>query len=257
MAWQMVGKIPAVMVMSMPPRAPAEHSNDDKELLQSQTPAERSTSVLFTRTDPWRALRILGEIVEGFDILAELGPAVAIFGSARLERDNPFYTATQAICKGLAEAGLAVITGGGPGLMAAGNEGAGQVGGKSVGLHIDIAAETIPNRFQNIHLKFRYFFARKLMFVKYSVAFVIMPGGYGTLDELFEALTLVQTDKIDHFPIILYDSSYWHGLVRWLAEAVVPAGCLDAAELQLLQVIDDPDEVVRRIVANCKQHGYL
>ena len=231
--------------------------NDDKELLQSQTPQEISTNVLFTHTDPWRALRILGEVVEGFDILADLGPAVAIFGSARLAPENPYYAATAAISQGLAAAGLAVITGGGPGLMAAGNQGAHLAGGKSIGLHIKLESEPEANEFQNVRLHFRYFFARKLMFVKYSLAFVIMPGGFGTLDELFEALTLVQTDKIDHFPVILYGSDFWNGMVEWLRHDVVAAGCISEREVQLLQVVDDPAAVVERIVANCREHRYL
>ena len=234
-----------------PPRG--FQDNEDKELLQTK-PAPAPD---FTTMDPWRILRIQGEMVEGFDALSKIGPAVAVFGSARLGESSRYYQAALSIARGLAEAGLAVISGGGPGLMEAANRGACAGGGTSVGCAIQLPREPASNPYQTIALKFRYFFVRKLMLVKYSVAFVIMPGGFGTLDELFEAVTLVQTDKIDHFPVVLYGREYWGGLVEWLRGAMLAEGCVGEGDLGLLRVVDAPEEAVGVIVENSRRHGWI
>lgn len=225
--------------------------NEDKELLQTR-PGQPD----FTTTDPWRVLRIQGELVEGFDALHKIGPAVAIFGSARLGPDSPYYAAASEIARLLAQFGLSVITGGGPGIMEAANAGTLKGGGISIGCAIQLPHEQHSNAYQSISLRFRYFFVRKLMFVKYAVAFVIMPGGFGTLDELFEALTLVQTDKIDHFPIILYGRAFWQPLMDWITGTLASSGCIDAADLQLTQLCDDPAEVAGIIGKNCVAQGF-
>lgn len=218
--------------------------NEDKELLRTPAVTGPLRPADFTTEDPWRVLRIQGEIVEGFDALSSLPAAIAIFGSARLEPDNVYYKACLETSRLLGKAGYAIITGGGPGLMAAGNQGALEAGGISVGCSIQLPHELVHNEYQTITLRFRYFFVRKLMFVKYSVGFLIFPGGYGTLDELFEALTLVQTDKIDHFPIILFGRDYWQGLVDWLSNSPLHTGCLGREDLALFSLTDDPQEVV-------------
>ncbi len=218
--------------------------NEDKELLAWSPPRKEHGRADFTTQDPWRILRIQGEVVEGFDALSSLPKAIAIFGSARLGPENPYYAACRESSRRLAEAGYAIITGGGPGLMAAGNQGAFEVGGTSVGCSIELPEEPVANKYQTIALRFRYFFVRKLMFVKYAVGFLIFPGGYGTLDELFEALTLVQTDKIEHFPIILFGTAYWQPLLDWLKGPVLKAGCIGEEDLKLFSVTDDPQTVV-------------
>ena len=227
--------------------------NEDKELLQTPCPPISD----FTTQDPWRILRIQGEMVEGFDALSKIGPAATIFGSARFGADNPYYQATIDIAQHLSAAGMSVISGGGPGIMEAANQGAFQFHGTSVGCSIQLPHEQAPNPYQTIALKFRYFFVRKLMFIKYSVAFIIMPGGFGTMDELFEALTLVQTDKIDHFPIVLYGSSYSKGLLAWMEEQMLPAGSIGPEDLKLLQIVDDPGEVAAIVIENSRRHGFL
>ncbi len=229
------------------------YDNEDKELLQTPCPPTPD----FTTQDPWRILRIQGEMVEGFDALSKIGPAAAIFGSARFNESNPFYQATEAIAEQLVAAGLAVISGGGPGIMEAANKGAYQVNGVSVGCGIQLPREPFPNQYQTIALKFRYFFVRKLMFIKYAIAFIIMPGGFGTLDELFEALTLVQTEKIDHFPVVLYGSNYWTGLVDWMRERMVEVGTIDQNDLKLFQLADSPAEAAQIVINSSREHGYL
>jgi uncharacterized protein (TIGR00730 family) len=203
----------------------------------------------WVHTDPWRVLRIQAEFVEGFGLLAELGKAVSVFGSARAQRGSPHYELAEGISAGLAKAGYALITGGGPGIMEAVNKGAASVNGVSVGLGIELPLEQGLNEYVDIGLEFRYFFVRKTMFVKYSQAFVVMPGGFGTLDELFEAVTLVQTGKITKFPIVLVDSSYWAGLLAWLRETAAGQGKVSTADIGLLSMADSPDEVVRTIQA--------
>jgi uncharacterized protein (TIGR00730 family) len=218
----------------------------DQRLLDWRGPSD------WVHTDPWRVLRIQAEFVEGFGLLAELGQAVSVFGSARTTRDSAEYAAAEEIGARLAKAGYAVITGGGPGVMEAANKGATSVGGVSVGLGIELPLEQGINEYVEIGLEFRYFFVRKTIFVKYSQAFVVLPGGFGTLDELFEAVTLVQTGKITRFPIVLVGSSYWSGLREWINDALLAEGKISATDPDLLTVSDDPAEVVQII---CDAHG--
>jgi uncharacterized protein (TIGR00730 family) len=213
---------------------------DDRKLLMQQPFADTS----FLDSDAWRALRIMGEFIEGFDALARLGPAVSIFGSARTQPDDPMYEHARELAAKLSDQGFTVITGGGPGIMEAANRGAKEAEGVSVGLAIELPREHGPNPYVDIAQYFRYFFVRKTMFVKYAQAFVIFPGGFGTFDELFESLTLVQTDKIDHFPIILFGSDYWSGLLDWVRNTVVPRGNVSEGDLDLVRVCDDIDEIV-------------
>jgi uncharacterized protein (TIGR00730 family) len=213
----------------------------DQRLLDSAGPTD------WVHTDPWRVLRIQSEFVEGFGLLAELPPAVSVFGSARTPADSPEYAAARELGAQLARAGYAVITGGGPGAMEAANRGAVEAGGVSVGLGIELPFEQRMNHWVDIGINFRYFFARKTMFVKYAQAFVILPGGFGTLDETFEALTLVQTRKVTRFPVILFGSSYWQGLLDWLRHSVLPDGKIGEADLELIRLSDDVGETVRII----------
>ena len=213
-------------------------ATEDEKLL------ERRPAPTFLETDPWRALRILSEFVEGFDAMARVGPAVTMFGSARTQRDDPIYELARTIARRIAEAGYAVITGGGPGAMEAANRGCREGGGLSVGCNIELPHEQGTNAYVDLAVEFRYFFARKVMFVKYADAFVILPGGFGTLDELFEALTLIQTRKVRNFPVVLVGTSYWAGLINWTRDTVLAQGKIDGADLELLQLTDDPDEVV-------------
>ena len=201
----------------------------------------------WVHTDPWRVMRIQAEFVEGFGLLAELGTAVSVFGSARTARGSAEYELAEQIAGGLSRAGYAVITGGGPGIMEAANKGAADAGGVSVGLGIELPMEVGLNDYVNIGVEFRYFFVRKTVFVKYSQAFVVLPGGYGTLDELFEAVTLVATGKITRFPVVLVGSAYWSGLISWLRETVQADGKIHPWELDLFQIADDPEEVVKII----------
>jgi uncharacterized protein (TIGR00730 family) len=198
-------------------------------------------------TDPWRVMRIQAEFVEGFGLLAELGMAVSVFGSARTPRGSAEYELGERIAVALSRAGYAVITGGGPGIMEAANKGAAEAGGVSVGLGIELPMESGLNDYVNVGVEFRYFFVRKTVFVKYSQAFVVLPGGYGTLDELFEAVTLVATGKITKFPVVLVGSAYWSGLLSWIKETMLAEGNIHAHELDLIHVADDPEEVVRII----------
>ncbi len=216
--------------------------HDDLELLRSPTPDQP-----FTTTDTWRLFRILGEFARGFETLAEVGPAVALFGSARISSEDPYYRSAVRTAELLAKAGFAVITGGGPGIMEAGNRGAKKGGGLSIGLNIQLPYEQATNRFVDVGMTFHYFFARKMMFVKYACAFVIFPGGFGTIDELFEALTLIQTRKIKHFPVVLFGSEYWRGLLEWLRNTVLAHQCISPEDLECFRVVDKPSEVLRAI----------
>ncbi|HOC12690.1 MAG TPA: TIGR00730 family Rossman fold protein [Propionicimonas sp.] len=198
----------------------------------------------WAHADPWRVMRIQAEFVEGFGTLAEVGPGIGVFGSARTPRRDPMYTAASRIGRGLAEAGYATITGGGPGVMEAANKGALEAGGVSVGLGIELPFEQSLNKYVSLGINFRYFFARKVMFLKYSQGFVVMPGGFGTFDEVFEALTLVQTRKVTSFPIVLFGSSFWTPLLGWLQDQVLESGYIAPTDLQLTQVTDDPEEAV-------------
>jgi uncharacterized protein (TIGR00730 family) len=224
-------------------RAQVQPGTADQRLLDSRSPSD------WVHTDPWRVLRIQSEFVEGFGLLAELPQAVSVFGSARVPRDSGEYITGMQLGGALARAGFAVITGGGPGAMEAVNRGASEAGGISVGLGIELPFEQRLNDWVDVGLNFRYFFARKTMFVKYAQAFVILPGGFGTLDELFESLTLVQTRKVTRFPVILFGSAYWSGLLGWLADTVAPAGKITLPDLDLLHVTDDVDDIVKIIVA--------
>lgn len=232
--------------MSVTPKA-SEMLKGDSRATEDERLLERRPSPAFLETDPWRALRILSEFVEGFDAMARVGPAVTIFGSARTAQHSPLYEQSRAIGRRLAEAGYAVITGGGPGTMEAANRGCREGGGLSVGCNIELPHEQGLNQYVDLGIEFRYFFARKVMFVKYADAFVILPGGFGTLDELFEALTLIQTRKVRNFPVVLVGSSYWTGLIDWVRGTLVANGAIEAGDLDLLQVTDDADEVVRII----------
>jgi uncharacterized protein (TIGR00730 family) len=215
----------------------------DQRLLDLRGPTD------WVHTDPWRVLRIQAEFVEGFGLLAELPRAVSVFGSARTPRDHPHYAAGAAIGAALAQAGYAVITGGGPGAMEAANRGASEAGGLSVGLGIELPFEQDLNEWVDVGIAFRYFFVRKTMFVKYAQAFVILPGGFGTLDELFEALTLVQTRKVTRFPVILFGTEYWSGLIDWIRNTLAPTGTINAADLDLITVTDDIGEAMAVIQA--------
>ena len=197
-----------------------------------------------TLKDTWMVFHILAEFVEGFEVLPEMYPAVTIFGSARTRRRTKLYRTTECIARMLVENGFNVISGGGPGIMEAANKGAAEAGGKSVGLHIELPKEQQPNQHANVRLAFKYFFIRKVMFVKYAVAYVIMPGGFGTLDELFEALTLIQTKRIRSFPVILFDSSFWGGMLKWLNKTLLKKGTISEPDLDIFQVVDKPQEVV-------------
>lgn len=200
-----------------------------------------------TLTDSWRMFRIMAEFVEGFEVMPEIYPAVTIFGSARAKPDDVDYQKTVQVARLLVEKGFNVISGGGPGIMEAANKGAAEAGGKSVGLHIHLPKEQEPNSFANVRLDFKYFFIRKVMFVKYAVAYVIMPGGFGTMDELFEALTLIQTKRIRGFPVVLVDSGFWKGLVSWFKNTLLRQGTISESDLDLFHVVDTPEEAVNII----------
>jgi hypothetical protein len=241
--------------VTMRPQAAARldtrRPTEDEKLLGSPV-AERPA---FLETDTWRTLRILSEFVEGFEALAGVGPAVAVFGSARTPEGHPTYELARRIGAQLAEAGFAVITGGGPGTMEGANRGAHEAGGLSIGCNIELPHEQHLNPYVDLSVEFHYFFARKTMFVKYSDAFVILPGGFGTLDELFESLTLIQTGKIRHFPVVLVGRAYWDGLLRWMRESQLAEGAITEADLGLLRVTDDPVEVVSIITEHAKANG--
>ncbi len=197
--------------------------------------------------EPWRIFRIMGEFVEGFHELSEIGPAVSIFGSARTSKDHRWYADAEKTAGLLVKNGFSIITGGGPGAMEAGNKGATEAGGKSIGLNIDLPMEQKPNKYMNHSINFHYFFCRKVMFVKYAKAFVIFPGGFGTLDELFESLTLIQTKRLEKFPVILYDSKFWDGMTAWLKNSVLKAGNIDEKDLLIFETVDQPEDVIKII----------
>ncbi|WP_026406311.1 TIGR00730 family Rossman fold protein [Actinomyces gerencseriae] len=227
----------------------------------TQIPARTTDARLLDRrgdadwlhSDPWRVLRIQSEFVEGFGALAELGPAIGVFGSARTAADDPAYALAERIGAGLARSGYGVITGGGPGMMEAANKGAHEAGGASVGLGIELPREQEMNQYVDLGIDFRYFFARKTMFLKYSDGFVVMPGGMGTLDELFEAVTLVQTGKVSSFPIVLVGSAYWGGLVDWIRGTVLDTGTISPEDLDLLPVVDTAREAVDYVVDGARR----
>lgn len=220
-----------------------EAVTEDEKFLQRPSPDWD-----FTRTDPWRVMRIMGEFIEGFDTLAPIEKGVSIFGSARTHPEDPMYKCAQEVARLLAEAGFAVITGAGPGIMEAANKGALDGGGKSVGCNIELPFEQGANPYVDTLINFRYFFVRKTMFIKYSFAFVIFPGGFGTLDELFEAITLIQTGKIYQFPVILVGRHYWAGLLRWLQSRVLAERKISSGDLDLLILTDDPAEAAKAVI---------
>lgn len=211
----------------------------------------------FTDSDPWRVLRIQSEIVEGFDALSKIGPAVSIFGSSRTKDGTQYYEAARETARLLSNNGLVIITGGGPGIMEAGNRGAAENGGLSVGLNIKLPKEQESNDYQNMSLEFRYFFARKMMFVKYSIGYVIFPGGFGTLDELFEAITLIQTEKIMHFPIVLYGRDYWGLMLDWIRETMLKEDYILEEDFGLINITDDPVEAANIIIYKAQEQGFL
>ena len=224
-------------------RKAVDEGTTDQRLLDSRGPSD------WVHADPWRVLRIQAEFIEGFGALAELGPAIGVFGSARTRPDNLFYAKAEQVGRALAEAGFGVITGGGPGAMEAANKGASEAGGISVGLGIELPFEAGLNDYVDIGINFRYFFARKTMFVKYAQGFIVLPGGLGTFDELFEALTLVQTQKVTSFPVVLMGVDYWSGLLDWLRDTVLAERNINETDLDLLVLTDDVDEAVALMVA--------
>jgi uncharacterized protein (TIGR00730 family) len=221
-------------------------TTEDERLLVSPA-ATPSPTQAFLHSDPWRVFRIMGEFVEGFTTLAEIGPAVTIFGSARVPAGDPQYQAAETTARLVARAGFAVITGGGPGVMEAANKGAKEAGGVSIGCNIELPFEQGINPYVDVPINFHYFFVRKTMFVKYAEAFIIFPGGFGTMDELFEALTLIQTGKVRNFPVILFGSAYWRGLVDWLRDTMLAEGKISPDDVDMLMVTDSPEEAVRAV----------
>jgi uncharacterized protein (TIGR00730 family) len=232
-------------------RLGASRRTEDEKLFSARS-KERPE---FLETDTWRALRILSEFVEGFEALAGVGAAVAVFGSARTKETDPVWELSRHVGEVCAKAGFAVITGGGPGCMEAANKGAHEAGGLSIGCNIELPHEQHLNPYVDLSVQFHYFFARKTMFVKYADAFVIMPGGFGTLDELFESLTLIQTGKIRNFPVVLIGHAYWDGLVAWMRDVQLPSGAIAQKDLDLLRVTDDPEEAVQIIIEYMRVNG--
>jgi uncharacterized protein (TIGR00730 family) len=246
------GAVPAIPNVSLSRAARTGTKTEDELLLQRRhlvRPVARvPEQAEFARQDPWRVLRIMGEYVHGFDALAEVGAAVAVFGSARTPEADPMYQAARDLGRRLAEAGFAVVTGGGPGIMEAANRGARDAGGLSIGCNIELPREQAVNPYVDLAVNFRYFFCRKTMFVKYSEGFVLFPGGFGTLDELFESLTLIQTGKIERFPVVLYGSAYWGGLVGWVRDQLLAGARIDPEDVRLLSLTDSTEEACRTLV---------
>jgi uncharacterized protein (TIGR00730 family) len=234
--------------------SPSEPVPQD-QIKEEEHALDRALHYDFTLTDPWRVFRIMSEFVEGFDTLSHIPPSVAIFGSARIKPEEPAYIAAVETARLLAKAGFGIITGGGPGIMEAGNKGAQEGGNVSVGCNIELPFEQGPNLYLDISLDFRYFFVRKTMFVKYAEAFIIFPGGFGTMDELFEALLLIQTKKVSHFPVILYDSKYWAGLINWIRDTMLVTEKILPEDAGLLLLSDDPEEICK-IVIDAYQESY-
>ena len=222
---------------------------------EEQHALDRALHFDFTLTDPWRVFRIMSEFVNGFDALAHIPPSVALFGSARIKPEHPSYLAAEETARLLAQSGFGIITGGGPGVMEAANKGAQKGGSCSVGCNIELPFEQHFNPYLDIALDFNYFFVRKTMFIKYAEAFIIFPGGFGTMDELFEALTLIQTQKVSHFPVILYDSKFWGGLIQWINQSMIEMGTVTPEDAALLRLSDDPHEICQ-IVTESYQESY-
>jgi uncharacterized protein (TIGR00730 family) len=238
------------------PTQPLVRPNDPiphEQVKEEQHALDRALHLDFTLTDPWRVFRIMSEFVDGFNALAHIPPSVAFFGSARLKAESAAYQAAEETARLLANAGFGIITGGGPGIMEAANKGAQEEGSCSIGCNIELPFEQASNPYLDISIDSSYFFVRKTLFIKYSEAFVIFPGGFGTMDELFEALTLIQTKKISHFPVILYDSNFWGGMVNWINKAMVEMGTVSPAETLLLRLSDDPVQVCQIVVDAYKE----
>lgn len=227
----------------------------DEELLESVAASPHERPDALRKTDPWRVLRIMGEFVEGFEKLGDVQDAVAVFGSARTQADDPYYAQAVETARLLSAAGFPIITGGGPGIMEAANRGAVEGGGLSIGANIELPHEQGTNPFVRRSMFFRFFFVRKTMFVKYSMGFVVFPGGFGTLDELFEALTLIQTGKVSHFPVVLFGRDYWKGLTDWIRDTLCARGNIAPPDLELFSVTDDPQEVLA-ILQRAKGNGH-
>lgn len=235
---------------SLPPQKPGAVRRTEDEVLFELRPARDRPA--YVHTDPWRVLRIIGEFIEGFDELSDIEHAVCIFGSARARTGSKWYELAVETARSFGRANVAVITGGGPGIMEAGNKGAHEADTLSVGLNIELPNEQGVNPFADRVINFRYFFVRKTMFVKYSSAFIVFPGGFGTLDELFEALTLIQTEKIRNFPLVLMGRSYWQPLLEWLRKTVLEAGHIGPEDLELMHVTDDPEDAVQYVIKRLK-----
>ncbi|MBA3585343.1 MAG: TIGR00730 family Rossman fold protein [Gemmatimonadetes bacterium] len=231
-------------------KAHGDGGTEDQKLLRSQQPEAGSQE-----TDAWRTLRILSEFVEGFDALANVGPAISIFGSARVGRRNRYYGAARRLASALVNQGFAIITGGGPGIMEAANRGARDAGGVSIGANIELPFEQGLNEYVDLGMEFRYFFVRKVMFVKYAEGFVIFPGGFGTLDELFEALTLIQTGKVEHFPVVLYGKDYWEGMMQWIRDKPLYEEKVSPEDLDLLTITSDIDEACEAMTRHRDSRG--
>jgi uncharacterized protein (TIGR00730 family) len=225
---------------------------EDEQLLESPPP--QRPEQLFQKSDSWRVLRIMGEFVWGFDHLADVSDGVTIFGSARTTATDPLYVKAVQTAMLLAQAGIPVLTGGGPGIMEAANRGAKEAGGLSIGCNIELPREQSVNVFVDVSVNFRYFFCRKTMFIKYSEGFILFPGGFGTLDELFEALTLIQTRKIQRFPVVLFGSAYWQGLLDWIRDQLLGGAKIDADDLNLVHVTDSAEEAVALLVQYYAEH---
>ncbi len=239
-------KKPLVHIDSPEFREQLDHEIDEREKLLHMD---------FTETDPWRVLRVMSEMVSGYGALSSIPPSVTFFGSARLDREDPMYDKITRTAKLVAQAGFGIITGGGPGAMEAANKGAREAGGVSIGCNIDLPFEQSENKYLDISIKFHYFFVRKMMFVKYAEAFVIFPGGFGTLDELFESLTLIETKKIHNFPLILFGKDYWSGLLDWIKHKVLATGKINEDDYNLIKLSDDPEEIAEIIKTAYINHG--
>jgi uncharacterized protein (TIGR00730 family) len=236
------------------PQVPTQPQTEDERLLESGFDTLATAPLNALATDAWRVFRIMGEFVEGFEEMSKLGPCVSIFGSARVTETDPMYQQCVETSRRLGEAGFGIITGGGPGVMEAANRGAREAGVASVGCNIELPFEQETNRYVDLAINFRYFFVRKTMFVKYAQAFVIFPGGFGTMDELFEALTLVQTGKVRDFPIILFGSEYWKGLLEWIDGPMAKSGKISPEDVKLLLLTDSPTEAVAFVEENYRKH---
>jgi uncharacterized protein (TIGR00730 family) len=232
------------------PPPPVSKETEDERFLQSTVEELQERGLFRTGKESWRVFRIMGEFVEGFDELSTLGPCVSVFGSARMTSSDPVYKRCVETARLLGEAGFGIITGGGPGIMEAANRGARKAGQPSVGCNIELPFEQETNEFIDLNIDFRYFFVRKTMFVKYAQAFVIFPGGFGTLDELFEALTLIQTRKVRNFPVIMFDTEYWSGLMDWIQDKLLAEGKISKEDLDLIYLTDSPEEVVAHVLSH-------